>query len=188
VADQIHMRVRDPYRLNPVKRRLLEQLRGRFLGVLGWDKLNPEFFSALKLEKIAMFIILLLIVLVAAFNIIGTLVMIVIEKTREIGILRSMGCSQRQILVIFLTQGLIVGVFGILVGLAIGFFICWSLSSWMPIEMPAGVYGISRMPVLIKWETVGIIVAAALAICLVASLVPAWRASRLQPTTALRYE
>jgi lipoprotein-releasing system permease protein len=188
VADQIHMRVRDPYRLNPVKRRLLERLRERFLGVLGWDKLNPEFFSALKLEKIAMFIILLLIVLVAAFNIIGTLVMIVIEKTREIGILRSMGCSQRQILMIFLTQGLIVGVFGILVGLAIGFFICWSLNSWMPIEMPAGVYGISTMPVLIKWETVGIIVAAALAICLLASLVPAWRASRLQPTTALRYE
>jgi len=130
----------------------------------------------------------LLIVLVAAFNIIGTLVMIVIEKTREIGILRAMGTTQRQILRIFLLQGLLVGFFGILAGLAIGSFICWSLNTWCPIQLPAGVYGISQMPVLVRWETVGIIVASALVICLIASLLPAWRASRLLPTTALRYE
>jgi lipoprotein-releasing system permease protein len=188
VADQIHLRVRDPYRLEPIKRRLHEQLNDPSLRVIGWDELNPDFFNALKLEKIVMFIILLLIVLVAAFNIIGTLVMIVIEKTREIGILRAMGTTQRQILRIFLLQGLIVGVFGIAVGLAIGFFICWSLNTWFPIQLPAGVYGISRMPVLIRWQTVGIIVSSAVAICVTASLLPAWRASRLQPTTALRYE
>lgn len=141
-----------------------------------------------SLEKIVMFIILLLIVFVAAFNIIGTLVMIVIEKTREIGILRSMGATQRQILSIFLMQGLIVGLLGIGAGLGVGFFICWSLNTWCPIKLPAGVYGIQQMPVLVKWDTVGVIVVAALAICLVASLLPAWRASRLQPTSALRYE
>jgi len=188
VADQIHIRVRDPYTLGAIKRRLQLALRDPSLLVMGWDEFNPEFFNALKLEKIVMFIILLLIVLVAAFNIIGTLVMIVIEKTREIGILRSMGTSQRQILAIFLLQGLIVGLLGIGAGLGIGFFICWSLNTWFPIELPAGVYGISQMPVLIRWQTVGIIVASALAICLIASLLPAWRASRLQPTTALRYE
>jgi lipoprotein-releasing system permease protein len=188
VADQIHLRVRNPYRLEPVKQRLREHLNDPALVIIGWDELNPDFFNALKLEKIVMFIILLLIVLVAAFNIIGTLVMIVIEKTREIGILRAMGTSQRQILRIFLLQGLIVGLFGIAAGLAIGFFICWSLNTWFPIQLPAGVYGISQMPVLIRWQTVGIIVASALAICLIASLLPAWRASRLQPTTALRYE
>lgn len=188
VADQVHVRVRDPYRLAPVKRRLQERLGHRSLRVVGWDELNPEFFGALKLEKIAMFIILLLIVLVAAFNIIGTLVMIVIEKTREIGILRSMGATQRQILLIFLLQGLIVGFLGIFLGAAIGFFICWSLNTWLPIGLPAGVYGIATLPVLIRWQTVLIIVVSALAICLVASFLPAWRASRLQPTTALRYE
>lgn len=205
VADEIHLLVRDPYRLGPVKRRLgdrLAQWRTERrkqqngaetdvpppLSVRGWDELNPEFFSALKLEKIAMFIILLLIVIVAAFNIIGTLVMIVIEKTREIGILRAMGTSQRQIRRIFLLQGLIVGVLGILFGLAIGFFLCWSLRTWFPINLPAGVYGISRLPVLIRGQTVAIIVGAALGICLLASLIPAWRASRLEPTEALRYE
>ncbi|MCX8036435.1 MAG: ABC transporter permease [Candidatus Sumerlaeia bacterium] len=188
VADQVHIRVKDPYRLEPVKRRLRAAIDDPSLLVLGWDEFNPEFFSALKLEKIVMFVILLLIVLVAAFNIIGTLVMIVIEKTREIGILRAMGTSHRQILAIFLLQGLIVGLVGIAVGMGVGFFICWSLNTWFPIQLPAGVYGISRMPVLVKWETVGIIVASALAICLAASLLPAWRASRLQPTTALRYE
>ena len=188
VADQVHLRVRDPYRLAPVKRRLQQQLGQRSLRVIGWDELNPEFFGALKLEKVAMFVILLLIVLVAAFNIIGTLVMIVIEKTREIGILRSMGSSHRQVLLIFLLQGLIVGFLGILLGMAIGFFICWSLNTWFPIELPAGVYGIATLPVLVRWETVVIIVVSALAICLVASFLPAWRASRLQPTTALRYE
>ncbi len=188
VADQVHIRVKDPYRLEPVKQRLRKAIDDPSLMVLGWDEFNPEFFSALKLEKIVMFVILLLIVLVAAFNIIGTLVMIVIEKTREIGILRAMGTSHRQILAIFLLQGLIVGLVGIAVGMAVGFFICWSLNTWFPIQLPAGVYGISRMPVLVKWETVGIIVASALAICLVASLLPAWRAARLQPTTALRYE
>jgi len=188
VADQIHLRVRDPYRLEPVKRRLREHLNDRTLTVIGWDELNPDFFNALKLEKTVMFVILLLIVLVAAFNIIGTLVMIVIEKTREIGILRAMGTTQRQILRVFLFQGLIVGVLGIALGMAIGFFICWSLNTWCPIQLPAGVYGISQMPVLIRWQTMGIIVVSALVICLVASLLPAWRASRLQPTTALRYE
>jgi len=188
VADQVHVRVRNPYRLEPVKSRLREQLDDPSMTVVGWDQLNPDFFNALQLEKYVMFIILLLIVLVAAFNIIGTLVMIVIEKTREIGILRAMGTSQRQILRIFLMQGLIVGFFGIALGMAIGFFICWSLNTWFPIQLPAGVYGISRMPVLIRWQTVGVIVASALAICLIASLLPAWRAARLEPTTALRYE
>jgi lipoprotein-releasing system permease protein len=188
VADQIHLRVRDPYRLAPVIHRLKEKLNDPTLTIRGWDELNPDFFAALKLEKVVMFVILLLIVLVAALNIIGTLVMIVIEKTREIGILRSMGTSQRQILRVFLLQGLIVGLFGIVIGMAIGFFVCWSLNTWFPIELPAGVYGISRMPVLVRGETVLIIVVSALAICLIASLLPAWRASRLEPTTALRYE
>jgi len=188
VADQVHLRVSGPYRLEPIKRRLREQLNDPSLVIVGWDELNPDFFAALKLEKIVMFIILLLIVLVAAFNIIGTLVMIVIEKTREIGILRAMGTTQRQILRIFLLQGLMVGVLGIVVGSAIGFFICWSLNTWFPIQLPAGVYGISQMPVFIRWETVAIIVASALLICLIASWLPAWRASRLEPTTALRYE
>ncbi|MBM3334644.1 ABC transporter permease, partial [Candidatus Sumerlaeota bacterium] len=188
VADAIHLRVRDPYRLGPVKARLQEKLADQPLHVRGWDEQNPDFFAALKLEKVVMFVILLLIVLVAAFNIISTLVMIVMEKTREIGILRSMGTSQRQILRIFVLQGLIVGAFGIVVGMAIGFFICWSLQTWFPIELPAGVYGISTMPVLIRWDTIAIIMVCALAICLAASFVPAWRASRLEPTTALRYE
>jgi len=190
VIDQIHVRVQDPYALGPVKERLQQALlgQGRLLNVRGWDELNPDFFSALQLEKIVMFIILLLIVLVAAFNIIGTLIMIVIEKTREIGILRAMGATHRQILRIFLSQGFIVGLLGILLGVGIGFFICWSLATWVPIQLPAGVYGIYRLPVLIRWETVAIIVISALAICVGASFLPAWRAARLQPTQALRYE
>jgi lipoprotein-releasing system permease protein len=189
VVDQIRLRVRDPYNVEPVINRIsarLAPLRADFQ-YLPWYRLNPEFFSALKLEKYVMFVILLLIVLVAAFNIIGTLVMIVIEKTREIGILRSMGATQRQILSVFLLQGLIVGAMGISVGCAIGFAITWGLTQW-PIELPPGVYGILYMPVLIRWETVAVIIASALAICLLASLLPAWRAAKLHPTTALRYE
>lgn len=187
-VDLVHLKIKDPYKLEPVQDRLKEKLGRYGFAVIGWNELNPDFFNALALEKLAMFVILLLIVIVAAFNIIGTLVMIVIEKTRDIGILRSMGASQRQILRIFLLQGLIVGFMGIMVGMGIGTFLCWSMNTWFPIQLPAGVYGIERLPVLIRWDTVFIIIGSAWGICLLASLLPAWRASRLQPTDALRYE
>jgi len=153
-----------------------------------WIDMNRNLFSALKLEKITMFLILTLIVLVAAFNIVSGLIMTVMEKGREIAILRSMGATRRFVRRIFLWQGLIIGLTGTAVGLAIGLILCTVLQHWHFIELPGDVYYFTTLPVEVRWGDFGLVTLAAVALSFLATLFPSWQAARLDPVEALRYE
>jgi len=154
--------------------------------VRDWKEMNRNLFSALKLEKIIMFIILVLIILVAAFNIIGTLTMIVIEKSREIAILKAMGATRRAVMGIFMLDGLIIGGVGVLIGIPLGYLVCWGIETFY--TLPADVYYISHIPVRINLFDVVLVAGSALFITFLATVYPSWQAGRLAPVEALRYE
>jgi lipoprotein-releasing system permease protein len=153
-----------------------------------WMRMNKNLFSALKLEKLVMFIILALIILVAAFNIVSSLIMVVMEKTKDIAVLKSMGATAGSIMKIFVLEGLIIGVVGTTLGLIGGVGLCEILRKYQFIHLPSDVYYISSLPVLMKGLDIVLIVVAAIGITFVATLYPAWQASRLDPVEALRYE
>ena len=154
-----------------------------------WIERNRNFFAALKLEKIAMFIILTLIVLVAAFNIISTLVVMVMEKTKDIGILKAIGMSPRGIRFIFTLEGLLIGSLGVMLGSGIGVSLCVLLKKYQFIKLPPDIYYLDRLPVsLVLWPDAGMVIIAAFFISLVSTVYPAKKAADLNPVEALRYE
>jgi lipoprotein-releasing system permease protein len=153
-----------------------------------WVQLNSALFSALKLEKMAMAIILFLIVLVAAFNIISTLIMVVADKTREIGILKSMGMNDRTVLRIFMQQGLAIGVVGTTLGTALGLFLVWLLDTYRFIELPGDVYFLDTLPVALDPLDLALIVGLSILVAFVATIYPARQAARLLPVEAIRHE
>ncbi len=156
--------------------------------VKSWIEANHNLFAALKLEKIAMFIVTTLIIVVAAFNIISTLIMLTMEKTKDIGILRALGASKKNILVIFILMGLIIGLAGIVLGCFGGYVFVKLLEKYQFIKLPGDVYYIEYFPVKIgKWDFL-LIPGAALLISLLSTIYPAWRASRLNMVEAIRYE
>jgi lipoprotein-releasing system permease protein len=150
--------------------------------------MNRSLVSALKLEKLTMFVILTMIVLVGALNIISTLVMVVMEKTRDVAILRTMGATGKSIMLIFMFQGLLVGVVGTLAGLASGLGLCRLLAKYQFIRLPADIYYISTLPVRVEMNDVIFVTVAAVLISFLATLYPSWHASRVNPVEALRYE
>ena len=164
--------------------------------VRDWMRMNKNLFSALKLEKIVMFIILILIIFVAAFNIVSTLFMLVMEKTREIAILKSMGASCSSIIKIYSYQGLVIGLVGTFLGCATGFVIVPNLNEIVSfiesifgiVAFPSDVYYLDRLPSKIQYMDSFLIIIFSVVICLVASLYPAWRASKLDLVNGLRYE
>jgi len=153
-----------------------------------WKMMNKSLFSALKLEKVTMFIILIMIVLVGALNIISSLVMVVMEKTRDIAILRTMGASSKSIMSIFIFQGLFVGLIGTFLGLISGSFLCQLLARYKFIKLPPDVYYITTLPVRMEWLDVASIALAAIVISFLATIYPSWQASKVNPVEALRYE
>jgi len=153
-----------------------------------WKMMNKSLFAALKLEKVTMFIILIMIVLVGALNIISSLVMLVMEKTHDIAILRTMGVSSKSIMSIFIFQGLFVGLIGTLFGLMSGSFLCHLLARYKFIKLPPDVYYISTLPVRIEPLDIVLIALAAILISFLATIFPSWQASKLNPVEALRYE
>jgi lipoprotein-releasing system permease protein len=180
----LELKVADADRTEPVVAALQRSL-GAGYEVQDWKELNRNLFSALKLEKIAMFIVLCFIILVAAFSIIANGVMLVMEKGREIAILKSMGASDRAVLVVFLLLGLYMGGLGTVAGVAVGVAACVALTRFgLPLD--SEVYYITRLPVRMNPYEIVIVVAAALVIALLATLYPAWVAARLRPVEGLR--
>ncbi|GJL77641.1 MAG: ABC transporter permease [Nitrospinaceae bacterium] len=164
--------------------------------VRDWMRMNKNLFSALQLEKVVMFVILILIILVAAFNIVSTLFMVVMEKTKEIAIMKAMGATRTSIIKIFSFQGLIIGVVGTFVGCVGGFTVVPNLNEIVGFienifgitAFPSDVYYLDKLPSEILYLDSFLIVIFSIVICFVASLYPAWRASRLNPVEGLRYE
>jgi lipoprotein-releasing system permease protein len=153
-----------------------------------WKVMNKSLFSAIKLEKVTMFIILIMIVLVGALNIISSLVMLVMEKTRDIAILRTMGASSKSIMSIFIFQGLFVGLIGTALGLLSGSFLCHLLARYKFIKLPPDVYYITTLPVRLEWLDIVLIALAAVVISFLATIFPSLQASKVNPVEALRYE
>ncbi|MGB6067811.1 MAG: lipoprotein-releasing ABC transporter permease subunit [Desulfomonilaceae bacterium] len=166
----------------------IEASLGAAFWTRSWKDMYRNLFSALKLEKIAMFIILTFIVLVAAFNIIISLIMLVMEKSRDIAVLKALGATSDRIMRIFIVQGMVVGCVGTFLG-AIGGIVGSALLARYPIiKLPEEIYTISTLPVYIEASDVIIICVVALTICFLATLYPSLRAARLEPVEALRYE
>jgi lipoprotein-releasing system permease protein len=191
----IRLRLDDMFNAWEIGHDLAQQL-GQFYRVQDWRSGHANFFSAVSMEKKVMFIILSLIVAVAAFNLVSTLVMLVTDKQADIAILRTLGISPQSIMGVFMVQGVIVGAFGILLGVLGGILLATNLESlvkWIEhtfnVEfLSPDVYYISEVPSDMHWNDVGWIALIAFVFCLIATMYPAWRASRTHPAAALRYE
>jgi lipoprotein-releasing system permease protein len=181
----IEIRVKDIYKAGIIREKLVDKL-GFPYGASDWMQKNHNLFSALKLEKTVMFIILVLIVLVAAFNIASTLIMMVMEKRKDIAILRAMGATDKQVRRIFVFKGMTIGMIGTGLGVCLGKILCSLLSRYKFIDLPPDVYYVSKLPV--KWQNLDVISIslAALIICFLATLYPAQQASKLNPVEAIR--
>ncbi|MBW2630750.1 MAG: lipoprotein-releasing ABC transporter permease subunit [Deltaproteobacteria bacterium] len=191
----LEIKVDDIYGAGRIAKAIQEEL-GYPYWARSWMEMNKNLFSALKLEKRVMFIILSLIVIVAAFNIITTLIMTVMEKTRDIAILKSMGATARSIMKIFMVEGIVIGAIGTILGCITGLTVALNLE-WISrsVEdffgfkiLPKGVYYLNEIPSQINYGDVAVIVIAAMLISFLASIYPSWRASKLDPAEALRYE
>jgi len=183
----LEIRLRDPTRATAVGLRLEEEL-GYPYRALDWQSQNASLFSALQLEKLAMGLVLLLIVLVAAFNIVSTLTMVVADKTREIGILRAMGMPAAGIRRIFVLQGTIIGLVGTGLGMVLGLVLARIVDHSNLVRLDPTVYFINRIPVRVDPLDVGIVVTASLLIAVLATIHPARRAASLHPVEAIRHE
>ena len=183
----IEVRVQDVYAAQAIARRL-EAMLGFPYRARDWTEINRNLFAALALEKTVYFIVLLLIVLVAAFNIIATLIMVVMEKRKDIAVLKSMGATSRSIGRIFVYKGLIIGVIGTLLGTLFGYGGCWLLDRYHFIELPKDVFYVSTLPVKIYPENFLMVGAASVVICLLATIYPARQAAGLAPVEVIRYE
>jgi lipoprotein-releasing system permease protein len=191
-VNAIQVRVAELYRARAVASAIAHELQQRHPGnayrVRDWTEMNRSLFSALRLEKLAMFVILVLIILVAAFNITSALIMLVMEKGRDIAILKAMGATDRSIRRIFVFRGMVIGIVGTLLGAALGYLLCGLLKNYDIAGVTGGIYYLTaQLPVRVNlWDTAAI-VAAALLLCYGATLYPAYQASHLDPVEAIRY-
>jgi len=191
----LHLKLNDMFQAPAVARALEETLPAGFR-VIDWTRQHSNFFRAVKMEKTVMFVILFLIVAVAAFNLVSTLVMMVTDKRSDIAILRTLGSSPGSIMAVFIVQGSVVGVIGTLLGMVGGVALALNVETLVPaIErlfhvqfLAPDVYYISDLPSDMRWGDVYSIGGVALLLCLLATLYPAWRAARVRPAEALRHE
>jgi lipoprotein-releasing system permease protein len=194
-AAGVHLKLRDPLAAPEVARRLRTLLPAG-LEVRDWTQDHASYFRAIRIEKTMMALILLLIVAVAAFNIVAMLVMVVTDKRNDIAILRTLGASPRRVMGIFVTQGLVIGWFGVGLGVALGVTLALNVDAIVPVlertfgfsVMNPEVYYITRIPSELHWANVAWIGGAAFALTGLATIYPAWRAAQVAPAEALRYE
>lgn len=191
----IRLKLDDLFAANKVSATLASKLGDAYL-VRGWMQQHANFFKAIAMEKIVMFIILSLIVAVAAFNLVSSLVMLVTDKQSDIAILRTLGATPRSIMGVFMIQGMLIGLMGIIIGVVCGVALAVNVPAIVDgIQnltgyqfLPESVYYINNVPSKLEWSNVGWITGMAFLFSLLATIYPAWRASRTQPAEALRYE
>jgi len=183
----IEVSVVNPDKADKIASALQEKL-GPLVKVRHWMEMNANLFAALRLEKLGMFIVLALIVLIGSFSIVTTLVMLVMEKTRDIAVLMSMGASKKMIRNIFILQGVIIGLVGTLCGYVLGIGLGLALQKYHFIKLPEGVYTVDHLPVLLQFEDIALVGLCAMLLCFLATLYPARKAASLEPSDALRYE
>lgn len=195
-ATQIEVKTTDPDRIAETGRAIRTALAGQNIRIVDWTQNNNAFFAAVEVERNVMFLILTLIILVAAFNIVSSLIMMVKDKTRDIAVLRTLGASSGAILRIFLMCGAFVGVAGTAVGCALGVVFCLNIERIRHVvESISGtnlfnpeVYFLTRLPAVLQWQEVAQVVALAIGLSLLATIYPSWRAARTDPVEALRNE
>jgi lipoprotein-releasing system permease protein len=183
----IQVKTDDVYRAGEVAKAIGERLGYPYYTV-DWMHMNKNLFSWMTLEKWGMFVVLSLIVIVATFNIVSTLIMVVMEKTKDIGILKSMGAASSSIMRIFMFEGLLVGLTGTLLGCLGGYVICWAQETFHFFSLPAEIYFINTLPIEMKLFDFVKVAVAAMALCFFATVYPARKASKLVPVDAIRYE
>jgi lipoprotein-releasing system permease protein len=183
----IELTVADLYQADAIAERLVKELGPPYY-VRHWMEMNANLFAALKLEKIGMFLVLAMVVLIASFSIVTSLVMLVMEKTRDIAILMSMGATSGMIRRIFMLQGTIIGAVGTASGYALGITLALLLKEYQFIKLPQGVYALDHLPVLLSPLDIAIVGGSAMLLSFLATIYPARQAARLAPAEALRYE
>lgn len=191
----VRLRLSDIWQAWPVARNLADRMQGMYR-VHDWTRDHENFFRSLKMEKTVMFVLLSLVIAIAAFNLVSSLVMLVQDKQSDIAILRTLGLSPSAVMRVFMVQGTVIGVLGIVLGVAGGVLLSLNLSHIVKfIEnltgselMPADVYYISGVPTAVDASDVALVAIVAFLMCLLATLYPAWRASKIDPAAALRYE
>ncbi|MDL2268022.1 lipoprotein-releasing ABC transporter permease subunit [Desulfovibrio sp. OttesenSCG-928-G15] len=188
VVSGIEVAVDDVYKVPQIITNAMEIAQDSSLYANTWMEMNANLFAALKLEKAAMAIILTLVVLVGSFSIVTALVMLVMEKTRDIAVMMSLGATRAMIRRIFITQGLVIGFMGTSLGYVFGLGTSFLLTKYKFIELPKGVYSLDYLPVLLEWPDVVLTGVGAMVLCFLATLYPARQAASLEPVEALRHD
>ncbi len=181
------IRVADPFVAPAVAARITSQL-GEAYRAQHWQDLNQSLFSALWMEKVVISLAISLIVIVAALQIVGSLILMVMEKSHDIGILKTLGTSQRSIAVIFMLQGLSIGVVGTIVGGALSLAVCWAANTFKLVSIPMDVYQVAYVPFIVRPGDFALVVVGAVLVSFIATIYPSRQAARLDPVQALRFE
>ena len=187
-VEGIQLRTTDMYRADRIADEVVGLLGGYPYWSTDWKAQNRTLFEWMKLEKFVIFFVISLIMLVAAFNIVSSLIVMILEKWREIGILMGMGCSSGAIMRIFIYCGCVVGLAGSLVGTVVGTLLCLIQQRWQFIPIPGDIYFISRLPVYVNTTDVVLVFVVANIVCWCATLYPAWKASKVLPAESMRFE
>jgi lipoprotein-releasing system permease protein len=185
--DVMQLKVTDLQEAPAISARLQDLLGPAYI-TEDWTLVNSSLYSALRLEKYAIALTIGLIVMVAALNIVASLVLLVMEKSRDIGILKTMGTSPRRISVVFMMQGTIIGLVGTLAGAIVAVVLCWVLTEYRLVTIPQDIYQVAYVPFIVKPQDFATVVVSAIVICFLATIYPSRQAAKLDPVQALRFE